>query len=405
MKPLNLSPDGKGRAPLRLALTLGALDAFGPLSMDLYMPALPHLAQTLNTTDAMAQLTMSVCMIALGLGQLVVGPLSDRIGRRTPLLIGVIGFAVFSALCAVAPSIEILLVFRVLQGLCGSAGVVLAIAIARDVTSGRELIRMQSLLALVGASAPIIAPVVGGQLVRFTDWRGIFWLLAALGVALFFLARTLPETLARARRRAGGGGELLTQIRGLFADKVFVMLLIAGAFGGTAFFGYLSMCSFVLQGEVGLNPQAFSAVFAVNALVYLGGAQASRMVAKRGVVFTYLTGQIGAASMTALFLIGVLTHWPWPLVLCFLALFMGFNGLGGPAQTTLAMDGHGERAGTASAMMGVGAFMVGPIVAPLVASFGVSAQSMGTLLVIGTAVTATLALTVTAPLIRRRGGL
>ncbi len=402
---------GSGRAPLKLALTLGALDAFGPLSMDLYMPTLPHLAQTLGTTDTLAALTMSVCMIALGVGQLVVGPLSDRVGRRTPLLVGVVGFAVFSALCAVAPSIELLLVFRALQGLCGAAGVVLAIAIARDLTSGRELVRMLSLLALVGASAPIVAPVLGGQLARFTDWRGIFWVLAALGVALFFLARTVPETLKPRRAEAGaeGGaeprGRFGAQLRGVLADKVFVMLLIGGALGGIGFFGYLSMGSFVLQNEVGLSPQGFSLVFALNALANLAGGQLSRFLARRGVVRTYLLGQVGGAACSALFLAGALSGWPWPLTLAFLAGFLFCSGVGGPPQTTLALDAHGERAGTASALLGMGTFIIGPIVSPIVSLAGVSAASMGWLLAGATACTATLALCVTAPLIRKRGGL
>jgi MFS transporter, DHA1 family, multidrug resistance protein len=396
---------GSGRAPLRLALTLGAVEAFGPLSMDVYMPTLPHLAQTLNTSDSMAQLTMSVCMIALGLGQLVVGPLSDRIGRRRPLMLGVLGFALFSGLCAVAPNIELLLVFRALQGLCGAAGVVLAIAIARDLTSGRELVRMLSLLALVGSSVPIVAPVVGGQLALFMDWRGIFWVLAAIGLGLLALARTIPETLRREPNVPAVKGSFGVHLRAVLGDKVFVMLLIGGAIGGIGFFGYLSMCSFVMQNEVGLSPQAFSVVFALNAVANLLGGQASRFVARRGVVFTYLTGQIGSAASTALFLTGVMCHWPWTLTLAFLASFLFWVGVGGPPQTTLAMDGHGQRAGTASALLGVGTFVIGPIVSPLVSLSGVTAVAMGVLLCAATAATMLMALTVTAPLIRRRGAI
>ena len=165
----------------RIVLVLGALEAFGPLSMDLYMPALPHLAETLQTNDTLAQTTMSVCMIGLGVGQLIAGPLSDRYGRRRPLLAGVALFTVFSLVCAFAPTIEMLLLARLLQGLAGSAGVVIALAVARDLFSGIELSKMLSLLALVGASAPIFAPVLGGQLVLFMDWRGIFGVLTLIG--------------------------------------------------------------------------------------------------------------------------------------------------------------------------------------------------------------------------------
>lgn len=386
----------------RSILVLGALEAFGPLSMDLYMPTLPHLAASLGTSDTLAQSTMSVCMIGLGLGQLVAGPLSDRFGRRTPILVGVALFALFSLACVFAPTIEVLLVARLLQGLAGSAGLVVSLAIARDMYSGIELSRMLSLLALVGASAPIIAPVIGGQLALFMDWRGMFGVLTGIGVAVFALAFTsLRETLPAAERHRGGFGTTVQHFGALIRDRLFVVMLIVSAAGGVAFFTYLSMSSFVLQGEFGLSPQLFSICFAVNALANMGGAQLSRVAVRRlGPVRMYLTGQAATAASAAALLIVVLAGGGVVGVLIVLAVYLFSSGVGGPNGTTLALGGHAERAGTASAMLGTAMFVVGPIIAPLAALGGATALAMSITVAIASVVAAALAWTVVRPLLR-----
>ncbi|WP_125100023.1 multidrug effflux MFS transporter [Leucobacter chromiireducens] len=385
---------------LRIALVLGALEAFGPLSMDLYLPQLPQLARTLGTSDALAQATMSVCMIGLGLGQLIAGPLSDRFGRKRPLVAGVVLFAVLSAVCALAPSIEVLLGARFLQGVAGSAGVVISMAVARDLFHGVELSRMLSLLALVTSLTPIIAPVLGGQLARIMDWRGIFLVLAGIGVVLVVVAQFgLRETLTAGRHSGGALRTTESHAAAVLRDPLFVALMVAACLGGAAFFSYLSMSSFVLQGQFGLTPQLFSVVFAVNALAQLGGAQLSRVfVARVGPARMYLAGQLAGALAALLLAVATIAGASALTVIVLLALFLGAAGLGGPNGTTLALGGHGSRAGTASALLGMATFTAGAVAAPIVSALaGTSALTM----VLSIAVGATAAALVAALAVRR----
>lgn len=371
-----MSSDSLGPRPrmgtVHAMLVLGMLEAFGPLSMDLYLPQLPQLAASLGTTEALGQVTMSACMIGLGAGQLIAGPLSDRFGRRRPLMIGVAAFALFSALCAVSPTIELLLAARLLQGLAGSAGIVICLAVARDQFEGVELSRMLSLLFLVSGTAPVIAPVVGGQLARVMDWRGIFWVLGAVGVLLLLVVvLALPETLEREGRHGGGIRVLGGHAGAVLGDRLFVAVLCAGAGGGVAFFTYLSMSSFVLQEEFGLSPQAFSAAFASGALANIAGGQASRLVVRRfGPLRVYLGGITATLVATSLFLLLALSGTGVQGVIAALIGFMLCAGLGGPNGQTLALAHHGTRAGTASALLGMSTFLFGPVIAPLAAGAG-----------------------------------
>ena len=387
----------------RSILLLGVLEAFGPLSMDLYLPQLPQLAGTLGTSAALAQATMAVCMVGLGVGQLVAGPLSDRYGRRRPLLVGVALFALLSLACALAPTIEVLLVARLLQGLAGSAGLVITMAVARDMYSGAELSRMLSLLALVSASAPIVAPVAGGALALVLDWRGIFGVLAGVGAALFVLALTgLRETLPPALRHGGGLRRTAADFRALSRDGLFLVIVVAAAAGGAAFFGYLSMSSFVLQDGFGLSPQQFSLFFAANALANLTGAQLSRVLVRRlGPARMYLIGQLATVTAAVVLLLSVLLGWSVAGVLASLACFLFASGVGGPNGTALALGGHGMRAGTAAAVLGTVTFTVGPILGPLAALGGTTALTMALTIGIAAAVAAAVAFAAARPLLAR----
>lgn len=370
--PLPEEPARPRMSTLRAMLVLGMLEAFGPLSMDLYLPQLPQLAASLGTTEALAQVTMSACMIGLGLGQLVAGPLSDRLGRRLPLMIGVAAFAVLSLVCAVAPDVELLLAARFLQGLAGSAGIVICLAIARDQFDGVELSRMLSLLFLVSGTAPIIAPVVGGQLARIMDWRGIFGVLSAVGVVLLLVVVfALPETLHPSQRHGGGLVALRAHAGTVVRDRLFMAVLCAAAGGGVAFFTYLSMSSFVLQDQFGLSPQAFSLAFAAGALASIVGSQASRLVVRRwGPLRVYLGGVTATLLATTTLLVLTSTGTGVHGIIAALIGFMLCSGLGGPNGQTLALAHHGARAGTASALLGMATFLFGPVLAPLAAGLG-----------------------------------
>lgn len=363
-----------------MTLALGLLAAFGPLSMDLYLPQLPDLASGFEVSDALAQTTMSACMVGLGAGQLLAGPLSDRFGRRRPLLLGVASFAVLSGVCAIAPTIEMLLAARLLQGIAGSAGIVISLAIARDLFSGVELSRMMSLLLVVTGSAPIVAPLVGGQLALVMDWRGIFWVLSGIGVALCAVVLWgVPETLEAHRRHAGGFGVLRTHVAAALRDRLFVSVMVASAAGGIAFFSYLSMSSFVLQEGFGMTPQLFSFVFAGNAVASIAGAQVSRLVVARlGPRVIYLTAVACASAASLVLLVLCLANAGLVAVSLALAAFMFFSGSINPNSQSLALAHHGVRAGTAAALLGTASLSLGPIVAPLAALGGATALTMAT---------------------------
>src|SRR5262249_4521802 len=224
-----------------VVLILGALSAFGPLSIDMYLPGLPSLGATLDAPAWAVQLTLTACLAGLALGQVVAGPLSDRFGRRTPLLIGVSAYAAASLACALAPTILALVVLRFAQGVAGAAGIVIARAIVRDMPSGVAAARFFSLLMLVNGLAPILAPVIGGQVLRVTTWRGVFVLLAGIGVVLVAAAAAgLRETLAPADRHPGAIADTIRTFGRLLPHPVFPghPLACGPAFG--ALFAYIS---------------------------------------------------------------------------------------------------------------------------------------------------------------------
>lgn len=382
---------------VRLALVLGVLEGFGPLSMDVYMPQLPQLAASLDTTDALAQATMSVCMIGLGLGQLIAGPLSDRHGRRRPLIVSIIAFTLLSAACALAPTIEFLLVVRFLQGLAGAAGMVISLSVARDLFAGVDLSKMLSLLAIVTATTPIIAPILGGQLARVMDWRGIFWVLALIGAALVFVAAfALPETHPAAARVQGQTFRA-TRINAaeVVRDPVFRWLLVSMGCGGIAFFSYLSMSSFVVQNEFGFDPQIFSLIFAINALCQLGGAQVSRfLVSRLGVRRLYMSAQVVGALMGISLCLATVLDIPAIGYLALLALFLGTTGINMPNGNALALAEHGSRAGTASALLGMATFSAGAIIVPGVSALlGSTSLAMAATIAVAASCAAVVAMT------------
>jgi MFS transporter, DHA1 family, multidrug resistance protein len=361
------------RIPLTRVLALGGLSSFGPLALDLYLPGLPALTTDLGASEAAGQLSLSTCMIGLALGQLLVGPLTDRTGRRVPLLAGVGLFAVTAGLCALAPSIEVLLVLRLLGGLAGGAGIVIARAMVRDLYSGETAARMFSLLMIVSNVAPVVAPLLGGLLLRVVDWRGVFGALAVVGVLLLVAALTQPETLPPTRRHAGGLRVTGTALAAVLRDRTFVVPAVVQGIGVCGMFVYIATATFVLQGTYGLSAQQFAVVFGLNAVAILVMGRISLALVRRaGPRRLVSTGLLIALAAAAAMLAGVLvSRSVWALLPPLLVL-VSCTGMLMPNATALALDGQGERAGSASAVIGLAQFLFAAVVPPLASLGGVT---------------------------------
>jgi DHA1 family bicyclomycin/chloramphenicol resistance-like MFS transporter len=362
----------KGWRRVQLVLILGSLSAFGPLSIDMYLPSLPALSRDLNASASAAQLTLSACLLGLAFGQVIAGPLSDTLGRRRPLLIGLIAYTVASLLCVVAPSVYILIALRLIQGMAGAAGIVIARAIVRDMVSGVDVARFFSILMLVSGIAPIGAPLVGGLVLRFTSWRGVFVLLAIL-VTLMLLAviTGLSETLPEERRQSGKLRSTLATFRRLLLDRLFVGYALSCGLAFAAMFAYISGSPFVVQDIYGLSPQMFSLIFGLNALGIGTAGQISGRLVGRVSSKKLLSGGLIAVAIggTALLLV-VIMHVGLIGILPSLFVVVASMGIISPNATALALADYPHIAGSASALLGVLQFSVGAAVAPLVGIAG-----------------------------------
>jgi DHA1 family bicyclomycin/chloramphenicol resistance-like MFS transporter len=361
-----------GRPTRGQIVLLAALSAFGPLSLDMYLPGLPPLTQDLHTTASAAQLTITACMIGLGVGQVIAGPLSDARGRRRPLLAGIIGYTASSVACAVSPTVGVLVVMRLIQGMAGSVGIVIARAIVRDLTGGTVAARLFGVLMGITGVVPVAAPLIGGQVLLVTSWRGVFVVLAAIGVPLVVAtAVMLPETLPAHQRHEGGLGAVLGRFGALLRDRRYMPYALAFSLSFAAMFGYISGSSYVLENVFRISPQLFSVIFAVNSgglitLSLLG----SRAVGRRGSGWLLRRGLVGTAVASIAALVVTVTHAGlWPLLACFFVLLCA-NGVVLPNGTASAMASHSGSLGAASALLGLGQFGFGAVVAPLVGVAG-----------------------------------
>jgi DHA1 family bicyclomycin/chloramphenicol resistance-like MFS transporter len=368
----------------RLALTLGAFVALGPLTIDMYLPALPTIRDELGTSSATVQLTLTGTLVGLALGQLVIGPLSDVLGRRRPLLVGTALHVVASVLVLVAPNIAVLGALRVLQGVGTAATAVVALAIVRDLFEGRAAATMLSRLFLVMGVAPVLAPTIGGELLRFTSWRGVFAVLAVYGVLVLALgAFGLRETLPPERRRRGGVAETIRTYGGLFRDRTYVGLILVAGLTMAALFTYVSGSSFVYQRQFGLDEQQFGLLFGAGAVWLIAATQLNPVLLRRWSPAQILVGGTvgGAAAGGVLVLLaaadaGGLFGVALPL---WAVLFAA--GLALPNAPALALAQYGESAGSAAALLGAVQFGVGAAVSPLVGLLGNDALAMGMVIV------------------------
>ena len=360
-----------------MVFILGALGAFAPLSIDMYLPALPTLTNDFGTGASEVQLTLSAFFFGLALGQAIIGPLSDAYGRRRPLLIGLACYTVASLLCATSPSIWALVGFRFVQGFAGAAGIVVSRAIVRDLHTGVAAARFMSVLMLVGGLAPILAPIIGGQLLRFSPWQGIFLFLSVFGgLLLVVIGRGLGETLPPDRRQTEGLRGTLVTFRLLLTDRRFMGYALACGLSIAAVFAYIAGSSFVFQDVYGVSPQAFSFIFGGNAVGLLIMGQVNGRLVGRVEPMKMLTIGLFGAAFGGVTLLAVVASGDLARGLGLFAivpsLFLVVASLGliMPNATVLALAGSPKTAGAASALLGVLQFSLGAGVAPLVGMGG-----------------------------------
>lgn len=388
-----------GAARLRLVVILGALIALGPLTIDMYLPGLPEITADLLTTSAAVQLTLTGTLLGLAVGQLVIGPLADAFGRKWPLLVGAAVHVVASVLCALAPNIAVLGTLRVLQGAGAAAGMVVALAIVRDLYTGRAAAILLSRLILVMGAAPIIAPTLGGVLLGFTSWRGVFVALALYGLVLLpVAARLLPETLPKSRRRPARIGSTLRTYGGLLTDRVFVGLVLTAGLVMSAMFAYIAGSSFVFQEQFGFDEQSFGLLFGVGAIFVIGASQVNAYLLRWFEPRQLLLAAVlaGTAAGVALLTAAVTGFGGLAGVLVPLWVALFTVGIALPNAPALALSRHGEAAGTAASVLGAIQFGTGALVSPLVGVAGNDAAAMGAVVAAAMA----LALLVLAVLVR-----
>ena len=362
----------ESRHVTRNVVVLGLLSTFGPISLDLYLPLLPQLADDLLAGASGAQLSITACLLGLAVGQLVAGPLSDAYGRRRPLVIGLVLYVLTSAACALAPSVGVLLLLRLLQGLAGSAGLVIARAVARDLYSGSMLLVFFARLTLVSGLAPVLAPVLGGQLSRVMSWRGTFVVLAGFGVVLLLAGVFgLKETLPPERRQEGGIRTTLRGFRTLLRDRFFVGAVLSCGLAAASLFAYIAGATFVLQEIYGLSAEQFSYVFGANSVAILAAGQLAALLGRRWSTLRVLAAGLllnllGAVAVVA----AVLAQLGLAYLIAALVVMVGAVGMVFPTASALALADYPDQAGTASSLLGLGQYVAGALAAPLVGVAG-----------------------------------
>lgn len=393
------------RPNAKYVLLLGLMCALPAISTDIYLPSLPDVARDLNTSATAAQLTMTAMLIGGAVGQLVIGPLSDRFGRRKPVMVGVALHVVTSLLCAVAPAIIPLIALRSMQGFFNASATVVAMAVIRDRFVGSDASRLISRLMLVIGVAPLFAPSIGGVIAGQAGWRAVFVALAVFGVVLWLIVwRRLPETLPPDRRRDGGLRTALAGYRGLLRDRHFVALAVMPGLGVAVLMSYVVASPFVLREGFGLSEHQFSLLFAINGIGLVAGAQVNAALVRR----------VAPIRIVRVVL-------PLSLALTTVLLVLAVTGLGGlwgllvvqwlvlalvnfvpPNASALALSRHGEIAGTAAAFIGASQAGVSGVVSPLSGLLGGDAVAMAVVMV-GASVAALLVLALATPAYRRGG--
>jgi len=370
----------------RLTLILGALSAFTPLAVDMYLPALPALERDLATDSGRVQQTLSLFFLGLAVGQLFYGPISDRFGRRAPLIVGNLLYILASVACALAPDIDSLVAARFMQAFGSCAGLVISRAMVRDLFEPREGARVMSLLMLVMGVAPILAPLLGGYVMVWFGWQAIFWFLAAFAMLVMVAARLwLPETRGpRPEVRLTPAAVLGVYAR-LLRTRRYMGYTLASSLGMGGLFAYIAASPFVFIGQFGLSPQAYGWVFGINAVGIIGMSQVNRALLRRFTLDEVLVVAVGLMAGAGLLLLLCAVTGFGGMIGLWLPLFFYIASLGAvlPNAAASAMAGEAERAGSAAALMGTLQFMLGAVTSGIVSLLhGDAALSMAAIVAV-----------------------
>ncbi|MDM0047150.1 multidrug effflux MFS transporter [Variovorax dokdonensis] len=356
----------------RLALVLGLITAIGPFAIDMYLPALPAIGTSLNADSTQVQMSLTVFFLAIGIGQLLYGPVSDMVGRKAPLYFGLALYAMASVGCALARDVETLVAFRFVQGLGAAAGMAIPRAVVRDLHTGNEAARLMSLLMLVFSVSPILAPLAGSGLIALGGWRVVFWFAALAGVAgLALTAFSLAETRdARERLDSTLAGALRAYLL-LLRDPHYLGLVFIGSFAMGGFFVFLSSSSFVFIDHYGFSPTQYSLAFGVNAAAFIGAAQFTAHLGHRLGLVTLVRRSALACAVDMAVLLGyfLLGGDDFRVLMALYFVASAFMGWVIPSTSVLALDTHGSIAGTASALMGTLQMLTGALMMGLVSLF------------------------------------
>ncbi|WP_185292458.1 multidrug effflux MFS transporter [Mycolicibacterium litorale] len=358
---------------LRMIVVLGALVALGPLTIDMYLPALPSIGDELGVSSSVAQLTLTGTLAGLALGQLLVGPLSDSLGRRRPLMAGIVLHMLASLLCMFAPDIVVLGLARSLQGVGAAAAAVVAIAVVGDLFAGNAAATVMSRLMLVLGVAPVLAPSLGAAVLLHASWHWVFAaLVVGAGALLLMAVLALPETLPPAHRRPLRVRGIAATYVSLVRDMRFVVLVLVAALGMSGLFAYVSGAAFVLQGRYGLDQQTFALVFGAGAVALIATTQFNVVLLRRFSPQRIMVWALVAASLAGVAFVGLAVAGVGGLAgfLVSVWLILAAMGLVLPNAPAVALSRHHEAAGTAAALLGAAQFGLGAAVAPLVGVLG-----------------------------------
>lgn len=384
----------------RMTLVLGALMALGPLTIDMYLPALPRIADELSVTSSVAQLTLTGTLAGLALGQLVIGPLSDSLGRRRPLMAGIVLHMVASALCLLAPNIALLGVARSLQGVGAAAAMVIAVAVVGDLYEESAAATVLSRLMLVLGVAPIVAPSLGAVVLLHLSWHWVFGVLVLLAGALLLVAAfALPETLPPSHRRPLRVRGIVATYGELMRDMKFVILVLVGGLGMAGLFAYIAGAAFVLQDHYGLDQQMFALVFSAGAVALIAATQFNVVLLNRFSPQRILVWALVAALLAGLVFVAITeTHTGGMFgFLIPVWVILAAMGLVIPNAPAVALARHQDAAGTSAALLGAAEFGIGAAVAPLVGVLGNDERALALVMTVSIAVALLLLLSVRSP--------